>query len=301
MGDPDERLVALIDTENAKKFEKLLCMHPDLNRLYENYRIVKAYYKGKLDVHKDKPKYRKIDTFRYIGDQYGEELTDVEYDLFKFLFEIIPLKKQGSGTKDLMKKLRQNQWEIISLDDRKKILGYIDKLFELDSPYRITRYFRYKTKTEIERKTEKIRFMLSDPVRYRLVESLSCMLLLAHPHHRLSDASLHRLESTVVKTYKKCISDIEEEYMKEIMEGESIGDAQKFMGSFEAGEMWEKHLTDLTSSMKNMSDIEEKFKKIGMLSTDPDYDDDLKLVVSFKLWYKWKIQLRDLILSMKCE
>ena len=247
-------------------------------------------------------KYRKIDTFRYIGDQYGEELTDVEYDFFKFLFEIIPLKKQGSGTKDLMKKLRQNQWEIISLDDRKKILRYIDKLFELDSPYRITRYFRYKTKTEIERKADKIRFMLSDPVRYRLVQSLSGMLLLAHPHQRLSDASLHRLESTVGKTYKKCISDIiEEEYIKEIMEGETIGDAQKFAGSFEAGEMWEKHLTDLTPRMKNISDMEKEFEKLGMLSTAPDFDDDLKLVRSVKLWYKWKIQLRDLILNMKCE
>ena len=118
-----------------------------------------------------------------------------------------------------MGSLRKGQWERISKEDRDKIVGFIDYLFELDSLYRLTRYFRYETIGEIENKAEELRFMLNDPVRYRVIKSLSEMLLLVRSRTEASEEFLYELENALSKPYNK-YRDREVELLQ-LMEGEA--------------------------------------------------------------------------------
>lgn len=210
------------NNKSKNRFESLICKYPALSKLYEKYKEALGYYAEKLSdptLEEFVSPYGQIDTFRYIGDQYTDELTEVEYSFFKLLFRLIPLKEQGSGTKDIMGKLRKGQWEIVSKEDRDKVIQFIDNLFELDSLYRLTRYFRYKTIREIENKAEEIRFMLNDPVRYRVIKSLSEMLLLARSRTEASEEFLYEFENTLIKPYNK-YKDKDEELLQLILDDE---------------------------------------------------------------------------------
>lgn len=121
-----------------------------------------------------------------------------------FLFKLIPIVEKGNGTKELIKKLREGEWEKIVPEDREKIIEFIDRIFALNSTYRLSRFFRCYTMEEINIKAEKIKFMLSDPVRYRVVNHLTQMLLLANSTFEASEEFLYTLEHEMMESYKHC-------------------------------------------------------------------------------------------------
>lgn len=76
---------------------------------------------------------------KYIEEKYGgvridlfEDVTDEESDFYKLLFSVIG--RDGRG-KNVYKKLKEGEWWVVSLEDRKKILEGVGKLAQYHKWY----------------------------------------------------------------------------------------------------------------------------------------------------------------------
>lgn len=163
-----------------------------------------------------------VDRLNVLFEELEEEkINDIlcsfnenERNLFICLLKYIPLPEDINNNTDSKRpcqKVRRACWETIPIDDRKKILKSVKKLF--DEKNTISRYLDtvYKDKETIEEKYDDIKFKILKPVRYRLYRNtVELVKFLINEDGKIDfelDKEIIFFETKFDKLLRKCYKD----------------------------------------------------------------------------------------------
>lgn len=133
-------------------------------KLFESFDQAIWHFEGQISV-----LYEELIECQYKKTYTLKSLSKQECEFIKYFMKITT----AISKKDF-EKLKKSEWEIISLDQRRELLRYIDKLYA--NPYILNRYVRAEDSIVLRTAVEDLHLKLNNPILHRVRTNLDNIL-----------------------------------------------------------------------------------------------------------------------------